>query len=139
MSAFSGESAIVQQQRGISPPERFKDLTTPDSHLDFESINELNRLREENSELKARLRSHSRAGEVTEDAPLGMTTFSPARDSHPQAAGDTSQMQSGLNELGRRLMNLLTKVGANMTMHNSNHDYSIALLKDFIYEIDEKV
>lgn len=46
---------------------------------DFDQ-NEFQRLREENGELKAKLRSHLR-GEA-EDAPLGMTTFSPAKEKH---------------------------------------------------------
>ena len=65
-----------------------------------------------------------------------MTTFSPARDSN---ANETSQMQKGLNELGRRLSNLMRKVNCNSNMMQGEHEYSVTLLKDFIYEIDEKV
>ena len=47
-------------------------------------------------------------------------------------------MQRGLNELGRRLCNLMAKVGTRMGGIHGN-DYSIADLKDQIYEIDEKI
>ena len=65
-------------------------LLSKDNHMSALSNDEeaeLMRLREENGELKARLRNSQTQAE---DAPLGMTTFSPARrDSQKE---DTSQM-----------------------------------------------
>jgi len=90
LSALSGDSNINQRPRGISP-ERMNAVMTPESNFD-DSMNaaqanmyELQRLRDENNQLKEKLRSTSRGG--PDDAPLGMTTFSPARDS---TAGDTN-------------------------------------------------
>lgn len=47
-------------------------------------------------------------------------------------------MQSGLNEIGRRLHSLMNKMGARMGGVRGE-EVSIADLKDLIYEIDEKV
>ena len=140
MSALSGDSNINPRQRGISP-ERFTGVLTPESNFEDESMHggaqanafEFQRLRDENMQLKEKLRRQQSGN--ADDAPLAMTTFSPARDSN---AAETNHMQKGLNEIGRRLLNLMRKVGCNTNMHNE-HDISVALLKDFIYEIDEKM
>jgi len=71
-----------------------------------------------------------------------MTTFSPkARGSQTHlgtAAGDTTALQKGINELGRRLLNLMARLGCTTELYDS-HDLSVSLLKDFVYDVDEKV
>ena len=70
-----------------------------------------------------------------------MTTFSPARDSHSksqQPSVELDQFKKGLADLGRRLLNLLTKTGC-PTNSYEGQEWSIPLLKDFVYDIDEKI
>lgn len=46
-------------------------------------------------------------------------------------------MERGIGELGKRLFNLMNKLGC-QTSQYEGQDWSIELLKDFIYDIDEK-
>ena len=101
---------------------------------------EILKLKEENQELKSKLaRLNQKA-----DQPLAMTTFSPVRDNQQNnenhlSLTDTKLQESGLpvynlNEIGRRLINLMKKLGIS-TISFSQDDSSIAALKDMIYEI----
>ena len=47
-------------------------------------------------------------------------------------------IQKGIADLGKRLYNLMGKVGCNLSTYQGQ-DWSITLLKDFVYDIDDKV
>lgn len=79
---------------------------------------ELKRLREENSELKDKLMQLKNKIESGDGgaAPLGMTTFSPARESQTNIAPATeSETHRGIADLGRRLYSLMGKVGCSVS------------------------
>ena len=83
---------------------------------------------------------------INQDAPLGMTTFSPARESHSQippinAAKDTGAFPAskGMSDIGRRLFSLADKTGCKNLSQYEGQDWTFEALKDLIYDIDEKV
>ena len=100
---------------------------------------ELSRLVEENRELKEKLMQLKHSRELSE-APLGMTTFSAAKDSRAdrRKMEDTEELGKGISEVGKRLVNLLAKTGC-PTHTFTGQPWSFPLLKDVIYELDEKV
>ena len=92
-SALSDSQQHHGKRSGLSPPiKKGGKMGSPELDLDddIDSINdkipkaravELVRLREENHELKAKLSQLKQQRESHDAAPLGMTTFSPARES----------------------------------------------------------
>ena len=48
-------------------------------------------------------------------------------------------LSKGMSDIGRRLVSLADKVGCSSNSNFDGQDWSIELLKDLIYDIDEKV
>lgn len=69
-----------------------------------------------------------------------MTTFSAAKDSQDKKKSsmeDTDKLGKGLAEIGKRLLNLLAKIGCPMQAYDGQA-WSFPLIKDAIYDLDEK-
>ena len=99
-------------------------------------------MREENAELKARIKQLSKTAFDGQKSQSPLATFSPLKEAVSEALiyaqpslTDTKDPTSHkFAEIGQRLNALMIKLGCNVDRYRSA-DYSVHALKDMIYEI----
>lgn len=107
----------------------------------------VDRLKEENEDLKAKVKSLTKPKPALEGqkSSQALATFSPLKEPTSEAyfvaqpsLTDTKDPSSHkLTEVGQRLLTLLTKLGCNIDRYRHQDLASVHILKDMIYDISQ--